>query len=202
MKYKFLIPLILICNLSFSQKNYNFLIGGGVGFRYTDDNGNRTDVSDITNQEFLIQLNPTIGYFITKNLVVGSGFEYIYDKVKYDNYYYDYILENDFIIAPFIRYYTSFGLFLHAEFDCGLSKQYLISHAISFPTGFADFTEKNNYKIIGFSAGIGYSIHLNESIGLEPAILYMGGKFNEKNDQNDFIRKGILVNMGFIYYIK
>jgi len=93
-------------------------------------------------------------------------------------------------------------LFLHSEFDYGLSKQSFKGRTIPGSTGFIDLSGYYYFRIIGFSAGIGYSIHLTESLGIEPSIRYLGVKFNENNAKNDFNRKGLLMNIGMIYFLK
>lgn len=203
MKIRVFIPLLLICNLTLSQNKHNFLIGGGIGFRYTDDNSSLETSNSIQSQENLLQLNPAAGYFITKSFVVGIGFEYIYDKTKYDNYIYYSYRENGFSIAPFVRVYAPFGLFLHGEFDYGNSKSFLNGRAIPGPTGFISTSNSYFYnKVIGFSAGIGYTIKVNELFGIEPSIRYIGGKFNEKNPKNNFSRSGLIINIGMVCFIK
>ncbi len=201
MKTKCLIAVLFICNPMLAQKDYNFLLGGGIGYRFSDDNTGLTKSSFIQKQEHLLQLNPTLGYFFSKNIVVGLGFEYIYDNIKYDYYSYDKVVENDFSIAPFLRFYTKFGLFFHAEFDYGISKLSFKGRPFAGQTGFIDLSEYYNFKIIGFSAGIGYSIKLNEYLGIEPSIRYIGGKFNENDAKNDFSRKGLLMNIGMVYFL-
>jgi len=203
MKILFLIPMVLISNLVFSQKEYNFLISGTIGYRYTDDNSEIESSNFIQSQENLLQLNPAFGYFITKAIVAGIGFEYLYDKIKYDNYLYYNSMNKGFAVAPFARLYAPFGLFIHGEFDYGSSKLYLTGRAIPGPTGYISTSESYQYnKVIGFSVGIGYSIKVNEIIGIEPSIRYIGGKFNEKNPENDFTRKGLLMNIGMVCFIK
>src|SRR5512146_1877104 len=122
MKMRFLIPLFLICNLSFSQNEHSFLIGGGIGYRYTDDNSNLQTQNFIQNQENLLQLNPFLGYFLSKHIAAGICFEYLYDNTDYDNYIYFRTVDKGFSFGPFIRLYAPFGLFLHADFVYGKSR--------------------------------------------------------------------------------
>jgi long-subunit fatty acid transport protein len=202
MKFKLLIPLLLISNLSFSQIEHKLLIGGAIGYRYTDDNSSIETVNFIQCQENLLQLNPVVGYFISKNFVVGLGFEYLYDKTKYDNYIFYSSLENGFSIAPFLRLYAPFGLFFHGELDYGTSRLSFSARTIPGSTGFIDTSESYNYRnIIGFSAGLGYSININDNFGIEPSIRYLGGKFNEKDSKNDFNRTGLLMTIGLVCFI-
>jgi hypothetical protein len=191
MKIKLLLPFMLICNLAFSQTEPRFLIGGGLGYSYSDDHASITTTNFIQNRESLLQLNPAIGYFITKSLVAGIGVEYLYDKINYDNYVYYNTLENDLSIAPFLRFYTPFGLFLHAEFDYGTSKLTFNGRSVAGPSGFIDL-----------SAGLGYSIKVNDFVSIEPSVRYLGSKFIEKDPKNDFNRKGLLVNIGIVCFFK
>ncbi len=202
MKTKCLIALLFICNQIVAQKDHNFLVGGGIGYRFSDDNSGITKSNFIQKQEHLLQLNPTLGYFFSENIVAGLGIEYFYDNIKYDNYSYYKAVEKDLSIAPFLRFYTKFGLFFHAEFDYGISKLSFKGRPLPGQTGFIELSEYYNFKIIGFSAGIGYSIKLNEYIGIEPSIRYIDGKFNENDAKNDFNRKGLLTNIGIVYFLK
>jgi hypothetical protein len=203
MKVKLLLPLMLICNLSFSQTESRFLIGGGLGYSYSDDHGSIATTNFIQNRESLLQFNPAVGYFIIKGLVAGIGIEYLYDKINYDNYVYYNTLENDLSIAPFVRFYTPFGLFLHAEFDYGTSKLTFNGRSVPGPSGYIDLSDAYHYnKIIGFSAGLGYSIKVNDFLSIEPSVRYLGSKFIELDPRNNFNRKGLLVNIGMVCFLK
>jgi hypothetical protein len=186
----------------FAQKDHNFLVGGGIGYRYSDDNSGITKSNFIQKQEHLLQLDPTFGYFFTKNIVAGLAVEYFYDNINYDNYSYYKAVENDLSIAPFIRFYTRFGLFFHAEFDYGISKLTFKGRPLPAQTGFIDLSESYNFKITGYSLGIGYSVKVNEYLGIEPSVRYIGGKFNENDSNNDFNRKGLMTNIGLVYFLK
>jgi hypothetical protein len=202
MKIRLFILSLLIYDISFSQNVHQFLIGGELGYQYKDDNSTIESSNFFGSTENILQLNPTVGYFITKNIVTGIGLEYLLDNTKYKNYIYYSSLEKGFIIAPFIRFYAPFGLFLHAEFDYGTSKISSNGRAIPGATGFVVSSYEYFHKIIGFSAGLGYSIKLSENLGIEPSIKYLGGKYNEKDSKNDFTRKGLLMNIGIVCYIK
>jgi len=203
MKLKLFVLLLFMCNITFSQNKHNFLLGGGLGFRYTSDNSSLESYNSHHNQEYLLQVNPAAGYFITKNLVVGIGVEYSYDKTNYINYVYYSYRENGFSLAPFVRLYTPFGLFIHGEFDYGNSKSLLNGRPIPGTTGFSTTSARYDYnKVIGFSTGIGYRIKVNEVLGIEPSIRYISSKFNEKDPKNDFSRKGLLIDIGMVYFIK
>ncbi len=202
MKLRLFILSLLICDISFSQDVHQFLIGGGFGYQYNDDNSTIESSNFFGSTGNLLQLNPAAGYFITKNIVAGIGLEYLLDNTKYNNYIYYSTLEKSFLIAPFIRFYAPFGLFLHAEFDYGTSKISSKGRSIPGTTGFINTSYGYFHKITGFSAGLGYSVKLNENFGIEPSIRYLGGKFNEKDSKNDFTRKGILMNIGIVCYIK
>jgi hypothetical protein len=203
MKLRLFVFLLFICNITLSQNKHNFLLGGGLGFRYTSDDSNLESSNSHQNEEYLLQVNPAAGYFITKNLVIGIGVEYNYDKTNYFNYVYYNYRENGFSIAPFIRFYAPFGLFIHGEFDYGNSKSFLNGRPIAGATGYSTTSVRYNYnKVIGFSTGIGYRIKVNEVLGIEPSIRYLSSRFNEIDSKNDFSRKGFIVDMGMVYFIK
>jgi hypothetical protein len=204
MKIKFLILFILFCNIVYSQNKHDFLIGGGLGYQYSNEDPSLENSNFIKNQENLVQINPIVGYFITKCFVVGLGFEYLYDKTKFDDdsYLYFNYKENGFLFTPFLRLYTPFRLFLLTEFDYGNLKISYDGRPMPGPTGFVNTSSAINYnKIIGFSVGMGYSISINEYIAIEPSIRYLAGKYNSKDSENDFSRKGLLMNIGIVCFI-
>jgi hypothetical protein len=203
MKTKVIISLLLICNLANGQTKHDFLVGGSLGYTYKDDNSSLTTSNFLQSQEHLVQLSPAAGYFITNWLVAGVGIEYQYDYTKFDNYVYYNSKETSFAIAPFVRLYAPFGLFIHAEFDFGNSKMIFKGNPIAGGTGFIDPSLNYTYKnTIGYSAGIGYIIKLKDFIGIEPSLRYFGGKFKETKPENSFNRQGVLMNIGLVYFIK
>ena len=196
-----LIGLQFLCTLLLAQKEYNFLISGSLGYRYSSDKSDITAAPSIEKQEHLIQAIPSIGYFITDRIAIGLGIEYQYDNIKYNNYLYTKTIGHDFAIGPFLRYYTGFGLFAEAEFGYGSSLINLIGDPIPTPTGYSGGPIKLNYKIVGFSAGIGYSVRLNSNLRIEPVIKYINIKYDEDSENDkDYKRKGLLLNIGFAYY--
>jgi hypothetical protein len=202
MKTKAIIFMLLFCNLINAQNSKSFLIGGAIGYRYSDDNSKIETANSIDYREHLIQLKPAAGYFITNWLVAGLGFEYYYDDIKYDDYFYYTTKETGFSIDPFIRLYAPFGLFLHTEFDYGLAKSKYEGESIAGPTGFISTNFAADLDLIGYSIGLGYTIKIKESIGIETSVRYLNGRFDDKDDKYDFNRKGILLNIGMVCYLK
>gem|GEM_PF-5381628 len=196
-----IISLQFLCTLLIAQKEYNFLISGSLGYRYSSDKSEITAAPSIENQEHLIQANPSFGYFIAKRIAIGIGIEYQYDYIKYDKHIYTKSIGNEIALSPFLRYYTGFGLFAIAEFGCGRSIINLIGNPIPTQIGFWGGPKKISYKIAGYSAGIGYSVGLNSNLRIEPLIKYINIKYNENSENDkDFKRKGLLLNIGFAYY--
>ena len=203
MKIKVILSLLIICSIASAQNKPQFLLGGSLGYRYADDYSSLTDPNFIQSQEHLILLNPVAGYFITDWFVAGIGFEYLYNYTEFDNYVYYYSKETGFSIAPFIRTYTPFGLFIQAEISYGNSKINFDGRPIPGPTGFSYTSINYSYnKVLGYSVGIGYNIKLNEYVGIEPAVKYLGVRFKEKDQDNNFNRRGILFNIGLVCFIK
>lgn len=177
------------------------MAGGGLGYRYTEETPDNPITSTIGNQEHLIQLNPVIGYFVFDHLAAGLSFEYLYDYIRYDNNVTIKSVQSDYAIAPFVRYYFKFGLFLHAEFGFGMTNLDIDANSIPTTTGYLNYSSETNYKILGFSGGIGYSVHLNNSLAIEPSIRYLNLRNNEKNDnQKDSCTRGVLFNTGLVCY--
>ena len=165
MKNKVIISLLLICNFANAQTKHDFLVGGSLGYTYKDDNSSLTTSNFLQSQEHLVQLSPAAGYFFTNWFVAGVGIEYQYDYTKFDNYVYFNSKETSFAIAPFVRLYAPFGLFIHAEFDFGNSKMIYKVNLIAGGTGFIDPSLNYTYKnTIGYSVGIGYIIKLKDFI--------------------------------------
>ncbi len=100
-----------------------------------------------------------------------------------------------------MRYYTGFGLFGLAEIGFGNSKIYNHRNSIPTATGFIGASNKLKHKMLAYSAGLGYSFQLKPNLRIEPIMKYIHVKYDTKTDKNeDFKRKGLLLNIGFAYY--
>ncbi len=100
-----------------------------------------------------------------------------------------------------MRYYTGFGLFGLAEFGYGKSKIYNHHNPIPTGSGFIGQSYKLKYKMLAYSAGLGYSFQLKPNLRIEPIMKYIHVKYDTKTDKNeDFKRNGFLLNIGFAYY--
>lgn len=138
MMKRFLLFTLLISGFHLSaqiEKN-TIMAGGSVSFdQYRSYSGYKST---------RLNINPNAGYFLARNFVLGSGFEFVSAQSTVTaTYYY-------FYISPFARYYVK-NLYLQAKFDYG---RY----------------DSKNITELGFD--LGYAIFLNKNVALEPAFYY------------------------------
>lgn len=106
-------------------------------------------------------------------------------------------------LNAYLRYYTGFRLFAQVEGISGSSLMSLKGDPYPVQSGYAGGSVSNDYLVSGFTAGVGYSIKLNQTLCLEPLVKYLNLKYNEKNIiQKNYKRKGLMVNIVIVCYFK
>lgn len=79
-----------------------FIVGGQVGFETS-----KVKDTDVKNNSFSI--NPTVGYFVSDNIAVGTGIGYSWAKAETNE---NNSVKNDaFKVSPFVRSYSGNGPF-------------------------------------------------------------------------------------------
>ncbi|MBP6184907.1 MAG: outer membrane beta-barrel protein [Chitinophagaceae bacterium] len=141
-----LVVAAFLCSSNLQAQTVNagaWMIGGDAGFSSASYDG----VDDALTT---ISLNPNIGYFIMDNLGVGLRLG-VESQTQGDNGL------TIFSVGPFARYYVWQGLFPQVGFNY---------NSVKVKDG-GDATTSTDIDI-----AVGYSLFLNNSIALEPALYY------------------------------
>lgn len=157
---------ILFSGFSSAQINKNTLMVGGSGSFSKSANGNGIESSS------RITLTAGAGYFVLKNLALGTSFGFD----RYGEHY------NSWSITPFVRYYVK-NIF--AQVGYGFSK-----------TSYYPSSPDYDYNRTVFKSELGYALFLNNNVAIEPAFFF-NQYFNDgKNSGSNFGLK-----IGFQIYI-
>ena len=156
--------LLLIAVFIFALTNANaqidqnsVMIGGGLAASSTEGSTDQTD-SESTNN-FLINLNPKIGYFFIDNFAAGLGIEYTYNTEDSDGN----VTTSDLLAGPFGRDY----------FPLGESSAFFAELNVVFgSTNIDDEQQDVSTSLFGLGIGPGFTIFANESIGIEGIVRY------------------------------
>jgi len=140
---KLLLSLVAVASLAYGAnaqtEKGKIILGGNVGF-------NSTKIETAAKSDFSFSVVPSIGYFVSDNLAIGTGVGYNYDKQVSAN-----ILNQAFVVAPFGRYYV------------GLSDQFKFFGQLSVPMAFG------NNKIVNDNGDTGAKVATTTSIGVNIA---------------------------------
>jgi outer membrane protein assembly factor BamA len=114
--------------------------------------------SNLANQSWQdYSLVPTVGYFISDNMMVGTGFTMgsSIDEVGTTEY-----KSSAMSVSPFARFYLNESMYISAGIDM-----------TSFNSITEDDTNKDTYteSTFGFNGGVGYSLMWNDHICIEPS---------------------------------
>ena len=118
-----------------------------------------SDLANVSWQNY--SLTPTVGYFISDNMMIGTGFsmgsssEEVAD-VKYEN--------GGMNISPFFRFYMNDAFFASAGIAIGS-----VSSESDGSTGGITNTSESKTSTFGLNAGVGYSLMWNDRICIEPS---------------------------------
>jgi len=153
--------VVLSTTMSFAQQG-TVVIGVG------------SNLADQSWQDY--SLVPTVGYFMTDNIMVGTGFIMGYTKEE------SFGIEDEasgMSLSPFARLYLNEGMYISA----GIAMTSSVS---------TDYNDDFNYKTedksstFGVNAGIGYSLMWNNRICIEPSFGFAtsGGSSSLKINDN------------------
>lgn len=153
----------------------NILLGGNGSFGF---NRQKTSLNT-ESKSFRYSINPTVGYFIIENLVIGFSGGYSFERYSDSKYY-------GFSLGPIVRYYSKPGPFVKAE------------------TLFGNYHGNNtgSTSSFSFSTGVGYALFINSKIALEPCIVYRYdffktyGQYSFRNYTN-----GVYIEIGFSIFL-
>ena len=111
-----------------------------------------------------LDISPLAGYYVIDNLAVGLG-------VSFTSVSFDGESTSTTSLSPFARYYVFNPFFLQAGVDLGLDEG----------AGTA------------FTAALGYSWFLNNSVAIEPALFY--SSYGAEGDANDYSIFGLSIGV-------
>jgi hypothetical protein len=190
---KFVIFLLIftLTQVLFSQQNdffkKNTILTGGL-FSFDLQKTNYPDAPAHHSNSGKFESDFYLGYFIFNHFALGL-------KTHISTYKEKLFLETNvykskysiIAIGPFIRYSTNFKLFIEADAEYGFIKQV--------------YGTETNRKDFAYSAGIGYSFFLSNSVALEPQIKYKYYHLPSKNNLNEQIRNGLNFSLGLQIYL-
>ncbi|MEQ7800484.1 outer membrane beta-barrel protein [Pedobacter sp. ASV1-7] len=162
---KLLLSLVAVSALAFGAQAQTekgkILLGGGVGF-------NSTKVEGKSKSDINFNILPSVGYFVSDNIAIGTGVGYDYDKQVSKG-----LLSQAFEVAPFGRYYV------------GLSDQFKFFGQLSVPMSFGNYKDVNDVtgdvgdKLgtstkIGVQLAPGFAFYPTKRIGIEVSVDGLG----------------------------
>ena len=178
-----LFVLLVICLTvqQFAQNPFKrgvYTLGGSAEGSYS-----KGEWTGTTSESYMVRINPTFGYFINNNILVGGSFAFSYYEDKYsgsDGYTSKYI-SRYLTLGPSIRYYfnsESIIPFLEAEI------QYLKYLG----------TDEDGI-LYGIKGGVNY--FLSNAVALEPFLAFSMVKYFKSEERDKNFSVGVRVN----YYI-
>ena len=179
--------VLFICTQLFSQnKKGNWMPGvyigsAGLSFGNSENSVGSGPASKSDNNSFNIGVGPTIGYYITDNVVVGTYFalSYYHGKTDYgtseNTFHYTY-----FSLGPYGRFY--FGKnngkgMPFVQLNAGISFYPGYKSEFKSPTG-SSSSETKDYHPLSAGAQFGYEHFMNAVIGIQ---YYIGYSYNHSD---------------------
>jgi len=122
------------------------------------------------------RLIPTVGYFISDNMMIGSGFSmgsssYEENDIEYKS--------GGMNIAPFFRFYMNDALFASAGIAIGS-----VSDSYDASSGGITETGENKTSTFGLNVGVGYSLMWNDRVCIEPSFGIATGSGSSSSKDN------------------
>ncbi|MET1054519.1 MAG: outer membrane beta-barrel protein [Pedobacter sp.] len=196
---KLLLSLLAVSALAFTTQAQtekgNFMVGGDVEF-----NSNKTDGDPKSDINFTVI--PSVGYFIAKDIAVGTGIGYQFSKT------YSYATinpttgfsnkTNTFVVSPFVRGYK------------GINDQFKFFGQLSVPMQFGNtklgdvngdnFTKVSKNNNVGVALSPGFAFFPSKKFGIEfsvNGISYNNHNFEDGNGNDDGGSKNFSIGANF-----
>ena len=171
-----------------AQDQGTILLSGSTGLNFSSLTLNDTEPNDLASGEeyssSTLDLNLTMGYFVTDGLAVGLAVSSEADTYKSE--YEGGSSENKIsttLIAPMVRYYVSeTGLYGQLSYGFGSS--------INKSTSGSNSNETET-KVSNLGIGLGYSIFLSDDVALSPSLTYSMLKSTEEEGAYDDAGKAV-----------
>jgi outer membrane protein W len=194
-KVLFTVAMALAASAVFAQFNQGrMLAGGDFQFSSNTEKGKSGSTEVTIGKTTSFSLGPQFGYFLIDNLAVGASLSVTTSKFKPED---DNDPENsgsELLLAPFVRYYLSQGIFFQGQFGIGSSKE-------EFSSG--NVTVETKYGLSSIGIGAGYAYFLNDHVAIEPLIGYSSVSRKEKDSDPEVkeISSGLFLRVGFQVYL-
>jgi hypothetical protein len=171
----------------------NLLASGTVGFNYSKYRDVNDGVTGNESTSTSIWLSPRVGYFISNSIAVGSAINVSLGSTKYDDD--DKYNYSSLSLTPFVRYYLPQGIFGQFEIGPGID-----TDKWNYANGAED--DKDQYRVLIWSLGAGYSHFLNANVAVEPMLSYISTTYTNKDNTNLKDKYGeILLLIGLSIYL-
>jgi hypothetical protein len=135
-----------------------------------------SNLANVSWQDY--SLTPTVGYFISDNMMVGTGFAMGSSSEEDNDVKYE---DGGMNISPFFRFYMNDAFFASAGIAIGSSSSNMDASS-------GGITETSEYKTstFGLNAGVGYSLMWNDRVCIEPSfgIATSSGSSSSKSNYN------------------
>jgi len=118
-----------------------------------------SNLADVSWQDY--SLTPTVGYFISDNMMVGTGFAMGSSSQEENDVKYE---DGGMNISPFFRFYMNDAFFASAGIAIGSS-----SSTTDASSGGITNTSEYKTSTFGLNAGVGYSLMWNDRVCIEPS---------------------------------
>jgi hypothetical protein len=118
-----------------------------------------SDLADKPWQDY--SLTPTVGYFITDNMMIGTGFSMGSSSREENDVEYK---SGGMNISPFFRFYMNDAFFASAGIAIGST-----SSESDASSGGITYTYEESSSTFGLNAGVGYSLMWNDRVCIEPS---------------------------------
>jgi len=135
-----------------------------------------SNLADVSWQDY--SLTPTVGFFITDNMMVGTGFAMGSSSEEDEDWKYE---SSGMTLSPFARVYFAGPLYASAGIAITSS-----SSSQDYDDGTNSNKDEHNTSTFGFNAGIGYSLMWNDRVCIEPSfgIATASGSSSSSNNNN------------------
>lgn len=183
----FLLGILFFIGSSQSQDKPKYMLGGNLDYLYEKNDDNGTDGS-----AFNIAINPSVGYILNDNFILGIGFgiQYIKSDMSYNGINREY---TSLTLSPFIRYQKGISDYFKFYVEPNIGGSLLIS-------------TESDYKGLNVGTDVGILYHVSERFSLELKLLefdfdlYTIDKQDIKGSTTKLKYDFITPNIGVKYY--
>ena len=135
-----------------------------------------SNLANVSWQDY--SLTPTVGYFITDNMMLGTGFSMGSSSEEVNDVEYT---SGGMNISPFLRFYMNDAFFASAGIAIGSSYD-----EMDASSGGNTYTTEDKTSTFGLNVGVGYSLMWNDRVCIEPSfgIATSSGSSSSKSNYN------------------